>query len=264
VAAPQAGEHRVGLLGHLGVDERRVVGLAELGPLLVDDLDVGPQLLQVRDERLGQILAERVVRTHRRHFLHLPLGHQLGGGAAFDGGGGGGAEHIGMQVGRRGQLVGLDHRHHEHGLVLLGHRRHRRAFGRRERAHQEVDVLAQDQVARDAHRLVGIALGVAHQQLELAAEHAAFGVGLVDEHLRAFQRRLADQCTRPGQDHRVADADRFGLRAGVRCQQRDARGGANRGGEQVSPRSHGRLRVGGGRLPRPLGGAPCVGQFFLI
>ena len=47
---PQTREDRLGLLAHLRVDERRVVGLAELRPLLVDDLDVGLELLDVLDE----------------------------------------------------------------------------------------------------------------------------------------------------------------------------------------------------------------------
>jgi hypothetical protein len=52
-----------------------------------------------------------------------------------------------------------------------------------------------------------VALGVAHHQFELAAEHAAFGVDLFHVHLRAFQRRLADQGARPGEDDRIADAN---------------------------------------------------------
>jgi hypothetical protein len=82
-------------------------------------------------------------------------------------------------------------------------------FGRRQRADEEVDVLLQDQLARDAHRLVGVAFRVARQQLELAAEYAALGVDLVDVHLGALQRRLAEQRARSRQDHREADLDRL-------------------------------------------------------
>ena len=110
MAAPQAAEDGVRLLGHLGVDERRVVGLAELRPLLVDDLDVGPDLLQVSDEGARHVLAERVVGAHGADALDVPLRHDLGGRAALDRRVGGGAEHVGMKVLRRGELVGLHHR----------------------------------------------------------------------------------------------------------------------------------------------------------
>ena len=95
----------------------------------------------------------------------------------------------------------------EDDLVLLGDRRDRRAFGRRERAEKEIDILAQDQVARDTDSLVGIALGVADDQLDLATEHAALGVDLLDEHLRALQRGLTDERAGSGQDHRIAHPD---------------------------------------------------------
>ena len=41
---------------------------------------------------------------------------------------------------------------------------------------QEVDVVLDDQLAREAHRLVGAGLAVARQQLELAAEDAALAL----------------------------------------------------------------------------------------
>ena len=207
VAAPQAGEDGLGLLRHLRVDEGRVVGLAELGPLLVDDLDVRPELLEVIDEGPGHVLAEGVVGAHGRHPLDVPLGQDLGRGAALDRRVRGGAEDVGMQVLGLGQHIGLDHGHDEDDLVLLGHRRDGRPFGRRQRADQELDVLAQDQVAGDAYGLVGVALGVAHDELELAAENAALGVDLLDEHLRALERRLADQRAGTGEDDRIADPD---------------------------------------------------------
>ena len=156
------------------------------------------------------VLAERVVGAHRSDALDVrPLRHDLRAGAALDRGVAGGAENIGVQIFLRDELVGLHDRHHEDDLVLLRDRRDSRAFGRGERAEQEIDVVAQDQIARDAHRLVGVALGVTRDELDLAAEDAAFGVDLLDEHLRALHRRLADQRARPRQDHRIADADGF-------------------------------------------------------
>jgi hypothetical protein len=64
-------------------------------------------------------------------------------------------------------------------------------------APNRVDVVAQDQIARDAHRLVGVSLGVADHEFELAAKDPALGVDLLDEHLRALHR-LANET--PGPD----------------------------------------------------------------
>ena len=62
----------------------------------------------------------------------------------------------------------------------------------------------------DPHRLVGVALGVADEQLELAAQHAALGVDLFHEHLRALGRRARRRARGgPDSDHREADLDRL-------------------------------------------------------
>src|SRR5207247_3646380 len=106
------------------------------------------------------------------------LGDDLGRAAALDGGGGGHAEDVGVQLGGRRELGGLRNRRDEDDLVLLGHHGDRRPLGGGQRADQEVHVVFQDQLARLADRFVGVGLGVAGDQLELAAEHAAPGVDL--------------------------------------------------------------------------------------
>ena len=157
----------------------------------------GRSFFRCVDERARHVLAESVVWTDRSDAFDVrPLRHDLGCSAAFDRRVAGRAENVGVQVFLRDELVGLHDRHHEDDLVLLRDRRDRRTFGRGERAEQEIHVLAQDQVARDAHRLVGIAFGVADDELDFAAEHAALGVDLLDEHLRALHRRFADERAR--------------------------------------------------------------------
>ncbi len=209
VAAPERGEHRLRLLGHLRVDERRVVRLAELRPLLVDDRHARLDLLQVLDEGLGHVLAIGVVGADRGDLGQRPLGHDLRGAAPFHGGVRGDAEDVGVELVGGGELVRLRDGRDEDDLVLLGDDRDRGALRRGERAHEEVDVLLQDQLAGDAHRLVGIALGVAREQLDLAAEHAALGVQLVHVHLGALERGLAEERARSGEDHGEADLDRL-------------------------------------------------------
>jgi hypothetical protein len=98
-----------------------------------------------------------------------------------------------VQLVRRRQLIGLRDRRDEDDLVLLGDDRHGRPLGRGQGADQEVDVLLQDELARDAHGLVRVGLGVADQELDLAAEHAALGVELFHEHLGALGRGLAEE-----------------------------------------------------------------------
>ena len=70
---------------------------------------------------------------------------------------------------------------------------------------KKLDIFAQDQVARDPDGLVGVAFGIADDELDLAAEDAALRIDFVRKHLRALERRLADQRTRTRQDHRIAD-----------------------------------------------------------
>ena len=70
-------------------------------------------------------------------------------------------------------------------------------------------------------------------QLDLAAaEHAAGGVDLVDVHLRALERRLAEQGARAGQDHRESDPDGF-LRV---CGRRQRQGERERQHQKIERR----------------------------
>ena len=183
--------------------------LAELRPLLIDDLDVGPRFLDEVDEGGDGVAAVGIVGRDRGDPLHvLPLRHDRGAGAAVDVGVGGDAEDVGVEVGRRGELDGLRRRRDEDDLVLLGDGRHRRRLRRGQRAGQEVDIVLDDQLAREPHRLVGAGLAVARQQLELAAEHAALGVDLLDRHFGALDDRHAVDRGGAGQRHRKADLDR--------------------------------------------------------
>ena len=201
-------EHGLRLLGHLRIDEGRVVGLAELRPLLVHDLDVGAQLLDVLGEGLRHILPVGVVVGDGGDLLHvLPRGDDLGRRASFHRRVGGGAEDIRMQVLLSSQLIGLGDGRDQDDLVLLGDGRNSGTLGRGQRTHQELHLLLEDHLARHAHRLVGGGLAVAHDELDLLAEHAARRVDLVDEHARALDCGLAIEGGRSGQRHRHADLD---------------------------------------------------------
>ena len=107
-------------------------------------------------------------------------------------------EDVGMQVFRSGQLHRLRRRSEEDDLVLLGDGRHRRRLGRGQRAGQEIDIVLDDQLTREPHRLVGIGLAIACEELELLAENATLGVDLIDRHLGAFEDRIAINRGRSG------------------------------------------------------------------
>src|SRR5205085_9330598 len=118
----------------------------------------------------NRIAAVGVIGRDRRHPLHLtPFRHQRGGGVALDCRVRGKAEDVGVKVLRGGQPRRFRDRGDEHDLVLLGDRRDRRRLGRGQRTGQKIDVVFDDQLARQAHRLGGGGLAVARQQLELAS-----------------------------------------------------------------------------------------------
>ena len=191
-----AGEERavdgVRLLTHLRGDERSEVCFAQFRPFLVDDLDVGPELFQFGDKGRRGVAPIGIVGGDRRDgFDVLPLRHQRGAGLPLDSGIRGNPEDVGVQLRRLRQFGQLRRRRDEDNLVLLGDGRDRRRLGRGQGAGKEIDAVLDDQLACEAHCLVCVGLAVAGQQLELAAEHPAFGVDLGDRHLGALQNRNA-------------------------------------------------------------------------
>ena len=79
-----------------------------------------------------------------------------------------------------------------------------------------------DQLAGERHRLIGIAEVVAHDQLDLLAEHAALGVEIRDRQPGAALILLAEPGI--GAGHRAGDADQdLGLRR-PRAQRRNRNG----------------------------------------
>ena len=174
------------------------------------DLDIRAELLQVLDKGADRIAAIGVVWRDRRHLFHiLPFRHQGGASAPLDQRVGGNAKDIGVKVLRRGQQHRLRGRGDKDDLILFGDRRDRRRFRRGKRARKEIDIVLDDHLTGEAHRLVGIGLAVAREQFELAAEHAALGVDVGYRHLGALGDRHAVNCGRAGQRHREADLDRF-------------------------------------------------------
>ena len=75
---------------------------------------------------------------------------------------------------------------------------------------RKFDLVAVDQLARLLHRGAGVAAGgVFDQQIDFAAEDAAFGVDLIERKLAADQFVLAERGVGAGQ--RVVEADLDGL-----------------------------------------------------
>jgi hypothetical protein len=105
--------------------------------------------------------------------------------------------------------IALRGRRNKDDLVFLGDRRDRWRLGGGQGAGQEVDIVLDDQLAREPHRLIGAGFAVARQDFELAPEDAALGVDLGDRQLGTFQNRLAIDCGRSGHGDRESDFDRF-------------------------------------------------------
>ena len=210
IAAEHVAEHRVGFFAHLCRDEGGEIRFAQLRPFLVDDLDVGAQFLDVLDKGADRIAAIGVVWRNRRHLFDiLPFRHQGGASASLDQRVGSHSKDVRVQVLRRGQQHRLRGRGDKDDLVLFGDRRDRRCFRRGKRARKEFDIVFDNHLTGEAHRLVGIRFAVTREQFELAAEHAAFGVDIGYRHLCALGDRHAVNCGRAGQRHREADLDRF-------------------------------------------------------
>ena len=183
---PEEGrEDRIGF----GVDQRlhhgAGVDLAQRRGLLADELHAGLGLGHQFLERSGGRLAVLVVRVDDGplHFIKLDRV---------------GDQHRRLHVGRGAQaegvvvavfpydLVGQGLGGHEHDLALLGQVGDREADVGGESSHQQTDVLARDQLLGHAHRVAGVAVVVARDHLDLAAEHAAGLVDLLQRELPAL------------------------------------------------------------------------------
>ncbi len=81
-------------------------------------------------------------------------------------------------------------------------------------AHDGRDLVDVDQLARGAHAGLGVGLVVFRDQLDLAAEHAAGGVDLVDHRLHGLDHDGAIGAARAGQRRQRADLDRGALGEG--------------------------------------------------
>ena len=255
-----AGEHRgidgIRLLAHLRRDEGREVGLAEFRPLLVDDLDVGAKLFQRLDEAGDRVAAIGIVGGDRGDGLDaLEPGHLRRPGEALDIGVRGNAENVRVNMLWVRQDRALRRRGDEDDLVFLGDRRYRRRLGRSQGADEEIDVVLDDQFAGKAHRLIGVRLAVARQQLELAAKHAASGVDLGHRHLGAFQDRFAVNRGRSRQGDRKPDLDRLICRCGKRG---EGSGGA--GQRQNMSAEHPFLPILSSRSPNRMAAVICLAR----
>jgi hypothetical protein len=114
---------------------------------------------------------------------------------------------------------------HERHLALVRERHDRDRDRRVEAAEQAGDLLALHQFARRDRAFRRVAFIVAHQQLDLLAEHAALGVDLVDRDGEPAHDRLAGLGRLAG--HRGDQAEL----QGVLRQRRDGEDGDG-GGEQ--------------------------------
>jgi hypothetical protein len=91
---------------------------------------------------------------------------------------------------------------------------HRKRTGRGLGVENDFAAVAVDQLARIVGRLIGLALRVAGNDLDLASAQAPGCVELVHLGHHGVARRDAELCHAPGQDGGHADADRFVLCAG--------------------------------------------------
>ncbi len=200
-------------------------------------------------------MAERRVVDHdvgRRDALHLQIGFQdLVGGARIDvvGAGQHPALHLAFAhqvIDRRDRLLvrrgaGVEHvaaallafvlhRIEQDAVELLEHRQHRLARHRGPAAEHRGALVNGQQAARLLGEQRPVGGGIDHDSFQLAAEHAALGVLLLDQHQHdVLQRGLAD---RHGAGERMqnADLDRSRLRGGRREGRLDAAHRGERGG----------------------------------
>jgi hypothetical protein len=185
----------------------------------LERFDPGLAVFEVRiDQRPALLLGGDCIRHQHRH-LHVGRGPQ--------------AEGVAVAV-LPGDLVGQRLGGEEEHLLLAGELGDGEPDVGEERAGDDVDALARDQLVGDAHRVAGIGAVVARHHLELLAKHAALGVDLLDRELPPFlvgveERRLGLVAVE------LADLDRA-LREGGHADRRE-RGG--RRGELNTTKSGG-------------------------
>src|SRR5207245_2823924 len=136
-------------------------------------------------------------------------------------------------------------RRDEEDLVLLRPVRDREADVRQERSRDQGDLLRRHQLLRVLLGLGGLALVVAEDDLDLAAEHTALRVDLVDRHLDRLPVRSGERCADAAERDDLPDPDRRLLRRGRRRRREDHDG-----------RKHSENAVSSYREP-PRGAAKC-------
>ena len=194
-------------------DVGAVVGLAELRPILLDDLHVGLELLQVGGELVPHVVAVLVVGRDVRPLLVRQRGRLLGQcpDVLVDVVGGVGDVLVAVVPGQPG---GLAVRREVEGLGLLGVRRDGQPHAARDAAGQEVDLFLPDQLAGGLHGLVRLELVVAEDELDGPAQHAAGVVDLLGGHEQTFLVGEGVHGGEPAVGVDLADADRLALSGG--------------------------------------------------
>src|SRR6516165_4402272 len=198
---------------HVGIGSARLdkvsgeVGGAERRQLVAGDS--AAELSEVGLRRLLQRMAERVVRRNEVPFLAVLVEQQFGNG-------------VGLHLRRvthaidvpvailAGDAVSVATGDNVQHLLLVRHLGNGERDPRIHIADEELDAVAFDQLARLLHASADVIGRVLHQELNLAAEHAALRVDLLDGVFDADQFILRHRCVDAGEwiDH--ADLDRIG------------------------------------------------------
>src|SRR5215831_18149662 len=189
VAGEERGEDRVGLRVGERLDHRSRVELAERSGLLGDELDVGLRALQEVLEGRSRRLAVFVVRVDDRPALLVQLRRLGDQHRGLHPGGGPQPEGVAVAV-LPHDLVGERLGREEQHLPLFREVGDCEADVGRERAHEEGDLLAREQLLGDTHRVARVAVVVARDDLDPAAEDSARGVDLVLRELPTLAVRL--------------------------------------------------------------------------
>ena len=168
-------------------DQRPELPVGDRVLVLLGDLDAELRrgLLEARRERLAEVVLQR---QQDDPLLLEVVADELRAAATLHLADAGGTERKVARLGDVGMdRVGRDVR----DPVLLEDRR-RGARGARVTArHRNLHAVLPDQLVGDRHRLLGLALVVVHDELELAAVHAAGAVKLLDRELGAELGGLA-------------------------------------------------------------------------